>query len=166
MVIMDVIKTEPEIDPLAPENDSTGNGEEEMLQSMNGNSFVTNVQEMKKDPSDLNCNLISGIKSEENEIHNSYAVLKSEVKEESWNLEVVKEEAIPPDEQQMGEDLNYRPIQPTLVKEDVGVLQIHSRDKNVQQYGVDMNMQESDLTGIRVGEWSDFRELSILASIQ
>ncbi|XP_069668606.1 uncharacterized protein [Periplaneta americana] len=91
---MDAVKIEPKVDPFDPLNDN-GNGEEDKLLLTEGNSFKVDFGEIKLESSELEYDLQSDIKYEENVVPILFPVLKSEVEEESWNLDIVKEELMP-----------------------------------------------------------------------
>ncbi|XP_069704248.1 uncharacterized protein [Periplaneta americana] len=93
-VIMDVIKTEPEVDPLASVFKEADVDNEKPL-SEEENFFEVNVNENKLEPPILSCDLKSDIKREENDDTDEFPVVKYEVEDDSWNLNAVKEELVP-----------------------------------------------------------------------
>ncbi|XP_069673306.1 uncharacterized protein [Periplaneta americana] len=90
--LIDVIKKEPEMDPLSPQKEDTCEEEGENL-SMIGNFLQVDVSEIKIEPLDQSCDDVSDIKCEDNEDSTSFPVLKFEPEEESCN-DTVKEELI------------------------------------------------------------------------
>ncbi|XP_069673191.1 uncharacterized protein [Periplaneta americana] len=95
VVLMELIKTEPEVDPLAPENEHR-NIEEGNLLSIEGDFLKVDINEVKVESSDLNCAYVSDITYDESKLDiTSFSGLKYENEEESYNVDAVKEELIP-----------------------------------------------------------------------
>ncbi|XP_069705786.1 zinc finger protein-like isoform X6 [Periplaneta americana] len=88
---MDVIKTEPEIDPLAQQNEDRIE-EEGKSQSVVGKFFEVNVKEIKLEHPDPSYNHLPDKICEENEDGSAFPVMKFEIKDESCDLDIVKEE--------------------------------------------------------------------------
>ncbi|XP_069704568.1 uncharacterized protein [Periplaneta americana] len=78
-VLMDVIKTEPDTNPLDTQYDDR-NGEEYKPLAMDKNFLKVDIGEIKEEPSDLICDFISNIKCEDYDVPNTFPELKSEVK--------------------------------------------------------------------------------------
>ncbi|XP_069673488.1 gastrula zinc finger protein XlCGF57.1-like isoform X3 [Periplaneta americana] len=93
-VVMDGIKTEPDVDPLALQNHIIGNGESLL---MVGNSLKLGVDKVKMESFDPSYGDIPGIKVEENEVTYFLPAVKAEaeIEEETWNEDIVKEEHLP-----------------------------------------------------------------------
>ncbi|XP_069704078.1 uncharacterized protein [Periplaneta americana] len=90
---MDVIKTEPDIDPLGPQNDNRSEEERKPL-FLDGNFLEVDVDEIKDEPYDLSYDHISDMKFEEMEDPISSPVLKFEVEGESCNMAEFKPETL------------------------------------------------------------------------
>ncbi|XP_069704728.1 uncharacterized protein [Periplaneta americana] len=86
---MDGIKLEPDIDPLAAQEDDR-NGEDEESLSCESNSCKVDASDIKEEPYDI----VADIKDEENEVSVTYPVLKSEVLDDRSKTDAIKEEPL------------------------------------------------------------------------
>ncbi|KAJ4448823.1 hypothetical protein ANN_00214 [Periplaneta americana] len=100
---MEVIKTEPEIDPLVVQNDNRNEGEGVPLSTI-GNFLKVNVSKIKVEPSEVNYSVVSNIKVEENEDPTLCLLTKFEADDDSWSLDAIKKEPMPNDTK---EDVNF-----------------------------------------------------------
>ncbi|XP_069704191.1 uncharacterized protein [Periplaneta americana] len=89
---MDVIKTEPDIDPLDPQSDRKG--DEKNPLSMDRNLLDLDVNQIKVEPPD-SCDVTSDIKCETNDVPATFSVLKCDVEEESCNVDAVEVGSLP-----------------------------------------------------------------------
>ncbi|XP_069703623.1 uncharacterized protein [Periplaneta americana] len=87
---MDVIKTEPETDPLALQNECIK--EEKKPLSLVRHPLEVSVDHIKVEVSDPNIDHVSDIKHENNEFPLPLEVSEFEVEEESWAIDKVKAE--------------------------------------------------------------------------
>ncbi|XP_069704540.1 uncharacterized protein [Periplaneta americana] len=90
--VMDGVKEEPDVDPLAPEN--YGNEEEKSPMPMEGSAMKVEI-EIKEEPSDVVDDLVSDIKYEDDVDPIAFPVTKFEAEDESWNVDETKEELLP-----------------------------------------------------------------------
>ncbi|XP_069703248.1 uncharacterized protein [Periplaneta americana] len=90
-VLVDSIKAEPTNDPL-----SLKNGEDTDAKPLPqvGTFLQVNVNNIKIEPSDVNCDGVPDVSYEGNEDPVSYPVMKFETVEESWNVGAGKKEPI------------------------------------------------------------------------
>ncbi|XP_069670165.1 uncharacterized protein [Periplaneta americana] len=89
---MDVIKTEPEVDPLAIlSSDNTDTDEKKPL-TEEGNLLDVQLIGMKTEYADYSCDVKSEIKVEDCPVPISFPVVKTEVVEDSSDLERVKQQ--------------------------------------------------------------------------
>ncbi|XP_069672458.1 uncharacterized protein [Periplaneta americana] len=100
--LIEVIKTEAEIDPLALHDE-----EEKRPLSVEGNFLKVVFKEIKVEPSDQSYDLLSDIKYEENKVPSLHSVVKFEVEEESC---AVKQEQLS-DVSVQDDDLAERSVQ-------------------------------------------------------
>ncbi|XP_069673173.1 zinc finger protein 454-like isoform X2 [Periplaneta americana] len=135
VVLMELIKTEPEVDPLAPENEHR-NIEEGNLLSIEGDFLKVDINEVKVESSDLNCAYVSDITYDESKLDiTSFSGLKYENEEESYNVDAVKEELIP---DATTKDENW------LIKAQDHDMEQQKRDtckKSAQGYGIPKDPQ-------------------------
>ncbi|XP_069668670.1 zinc finger protein 226-like [Periplaneta americana] len=89
---MDVIKKEDKIDISTLQSDDVNKGERLFWKEENQHSVGVNF--IKVEPSGLAFEFESDMKCEENEVPISSLVLKSEVEEQSWSVDPIKEELI------------------------------------------------------------------------
>ncbi|XP_069697116.1 uncharacterized protein [Periplaneta americana] len=88
---MDVIKAEPEVDPLAIEA-SDDTGLEEKPLSQEGNSWNPLLTKIKTKCEDHSHDVTSGMKLEDTAVPIISPVMKYEAEEESCDVDIVKEE--------------------------------------------------------------------------
>ncbi|XP_069672965.1 uncharacterized protein [Periplaneta americana] len=91
-VVMDVIKEEPEVDPLAIQRSDNSDTAEKKLLSEEGNLLAVHVAEIKMECVDHSYDFTAGFRVEETAVPANFVTTKCEAEEELCSLDTVKDD--------------------------------------------------------------------------